>query len=193
MYKTIQPADYGKKLRILFTSLLGTGVISACTQNVQVGVDGVFNTVLQTTKGVTNALTAEKTNSQKKEAPLEIKKEEPLEIIDTKIGDGLDGLIAHNGDMVEVHYTGWLYDAEAPDHKGRKFDSSLDKGKLYSFRLGDKKVIKGWDQGVLGMIVGGKRTLIIPSGLAYGSRGWGGGRIPPNAKLIFDIELFNIK
>ena len=112
-----------------------------------------------------------------------------LEIINNKVGTGAE---AEVGNMVYVHYTGWLYNASAPDHKGRKFDSSLDRGKPFSFQLGSGKVIRGWDQGVAGMKIGGKRTLIIPPDMAYGARG-AGNAIPPNATLIFDIELFNVQ
>ena len=93
--------------------------------------------------------------------------------------------------MVEVHYTGWLYDASAPDKKGEKFDSSRDRGMPFSFLIGAGRVIKGWDRGVIGMKVGGQRTLIIPPQLAYGSEGRGA--IPPNATLIFEVELLGLR
>jgi FKBP-type peptidyl-prolyl cis-trans isomerase len=89
------------------------------------------------------------------------------------------------GDVIRVHYTGYLMD-------GRKFDSSLDRNEPLAFRVGVGKVIKGWDDGVVGMKVGGKRKLVIPSNLAYGDRGVGG-TIPPNARLVFDIELVGIE
>ena len=92
-------------------------------------------------------------------------------------------------DVVEVHYTGWLYDAQAPDHKGKKCYSTID-GKPISFKLGGERVPKGWNLGIPGMKVGGKRTLIIPPELAYGNRGRG--PIPPNATLIYEIELLNV-
>jgi FKBP-type peptidyl-prolyl cis-trans isomerase FkpA len=91
-----------------------------------------------------------------------------------------------------VHYTGWLYDPSKPEGHGQKFDSSLDRGDPFSFSLGGGQVIRGWDQGVAGMKVGGKRTLIIPSHLGYGARG-AGGVIPPYATLIFDVELLGIR
>jgi FKBP-type peptidyl-prolyl cis-trans isomerase FkpA len=94
------------------------------------------------------------------------------------------GEAARAGDSVQVHYTGWLTD-------GTKFDSSLDRRSPFSFRLGAGKVIKGWDEGVAGMKVGGKRKLHIPSALAYGARG-AGGIIPPNAELVFEVELLKI-
>ncbi len=108
--------------------------------------------------------------------------------IDTVVGDGTE---ATAGKEVDVHYTGWLFDENAPDHKGQKFDSSLDRGQLFSFPLGAGHVIKGWDQGVAGMKIGGKRTLIIPAEMGYGARG-AGGVIPPNATLIFDVELHGV-
>ena len=108
---------------------------------------------------------------------------------DHKTGKGAEAIA---GKLVDVHYTGWLYDAAKADHKGTKFDSSLDRGNPFSFKLGAGMVIKGWDQGVAGMKIGGKRTLIIPSELAYGARG-AGGLIPPNATLVFDVELLNVQ
>ena len=107
---------------------------------------------------------------------------------DTKLGTGA---LATSGSHVTVHYTGWLYDATAPEHKGLKFDSSRDRNQPFDFPLGDGQVIKGWDQGFDGMKVGGQRTLIIPASMGYGTRG-AGGVIPPNATLIFDVELLRV-
>jgi FKBP-type peptidyl-prolyl cis-trans isomerase FkpA len=112
-----------------------------------------------------------------------------VEIIDRVVGKGKE---ATPGSTVYVHYTGWLHKPLAPKQRGKKFDSSLDRGEPLDFQLGAGRVIKGWDQGVAGMRVGGKRTLIIPSALAYGKRG-AGGMIPPDADLIFDVELVNVK
>ncbi len=92
------------------------------------------------------------------------------------------------GETAVVHYTGWLFDAAAPDHKGKKFDSSRDAGQPFRFPLGGGRVIRGWDEGVAGMKVGGQRRLIVPPDLGYGAQG-AGGVIPPNARLIFDVEL----
>jgi len=112
-----------------------------------------------------------------------------LQVTDSKVGTGT---AAANGKQVSVHYTGWLYDPKAADRHGRKFDSSRDRGEPFSFKLGARQVISGWDQGVAGMRVGGTRTLVIPSDLAYGTRG-AGGVIPPNATLVFDVELLEVK
>ena len=108
---------------------------------------------------------------------------------DKLIGKGDE---AQTGKNVEVHYTGWLYDAKAAQLHGKQFDSSVGRSP-FTFRLGAGNVIKGWDQGVVGMKVGGKRTLIIPGYLAYGNRGAGGGVIPPDAILVFDVELLKVK
>lgn len=108
-----------------------------------------------------------------------------LKYTDLKVGTG-DA--AKSGKKVEVHYTGWLYEN---GQRGKKFDSSVDRGKPFSFDLGAGMVIKGWDEGVAGMKVGGKRELIIPPDLGYGARG-AGGAIPPNATLVFEVELLGV-
>jgi len=112
-----------------------------------------------------------------------------LQVKDNKVGSGAE---ATSGKTVSVHYTGWLYDAKAADRHGKKFDSSKDHGEPFSFKLGAGQVIRGWDQGVAGMKIGGTRTLVIPSDLGYGARG-AGGVIPPNATLVFDVELLDVK
>jgi FKBP-type peptidyl-prolyl cis-trans isomerase FkpA len=112
-----------------------------------------------------------------------------LQKTDIKQGTGAEAV---PGKAVVVHYTGWLYDPDKPDGKGPKFDSSRDRGVPFGFILGAGKVIKGWDQGVAGMKIGGERQLIIPPDLAYGARG-AGGVIPPNATLLFDVELIDVK
>jgi FKBP-type peptidyl-prolyl cis-trans isomerase len=119
-------------------------------------------------------------------AQQEVKTASGLRYTDTKIGHGP---AAHAGEMVTVHYTGWLYEAGL---KTRKFDSSRDRNEPFSFPLGAGKVIKGWDEGVVGMRVGGRRMLIIPPALGYGTTG-AGGVIPPNATLYFDVELLRIQ
>jgi FKBP-type peptidyl-prolyl cis-trans isomerase len=110
------------------------------------------------------------------------------DITDTRIGEGEE---AHEGQHVTVHYTGWLFDKNAPEHKGTKFDSSRDRDEPFDFPLGMGQVISGWDAGVQGMKVGGQRTLVIPPEMGYGRRG-AGGVIPPNATLVFEVELLGV-
>ena len=112
-----------------------------------------------------------------------------LQKTDVRQGTGAEAV---SGKAVVVHYTGWLYDPAAADGKGAKFDSSLDRKVPFGFFLGAGRVIKGWDEGVVGMKVGGQRTLIIPPQMGYGERG-AGGVIPPNATLLFDVELLEVK
>ena len=109
-----------------------------------------------------------------------------LQYTDDKVGTGAQ---PKAGQSVQVHYTGWL---DEGGKKGKKFDSSRDRGEPFSFPLGRGQVIAGWDEGVAGMKVGGRRTLVIPAALGYGARG-AGGVIPPNATLIFDVELLGIR
>jgi FKBP-type peptidyl-prolyl cis-trans isomerase len=106
-----------------------------------------------------------------------------LKYTDDQVGTGTE---AQKGKTVSVHYTGWLLD-------GTKFDSSRDRNQPFSFPLGQGQVIKGWDEGVAGMKVGGKRTLVIPPELGYGARGAPGGVIPPNSTLKFEVELLDVK
>jgi peptidylprolyl isomerase len=110
-----------------------------------------------------------------------------LQTKDIKVGTGAS---PKPGQICVMHYTGWLYQNGV---KGKKFDSSVDRGEPFEFPIGQGKVISGWDQGVATMKVGGKRTLIIPPDLAYGARGAGGGLIPPNATLMFEVELLEVK
>jgi FKBP-type peptidyl-prolyl cis-trans isomerase FkpA len=112
-----------------------------------------------------------------------------LKKIDTKQGSGTEAV---KGKTVIVHYTGWLYDPGQAEGKGKKFDSSLDRRDPFGFSLGQGQVIRGWDEGVAGMKIGGKRTLIIPADMGYGARG-AGGVIPPNAALVFDVELLEVR
>ena len=109
-----------------------------------------------------------------------------LQMTDTTVGTGAS---PKPGQTAVVHYTGWLYEN---GQKGKKFDSSVDRGQPFEFPIGQHQVIAGWDEGVASMKVGGKRTLIIPPALGYGARG-AGGVIPPNATLIFDVELLGVK
>jgi FKBP-type peptidyl-prolyl cis-trans isomerase FkpA len=113
-----------------------------------------------------------------------------LEKIDLVKGTG-EGITA--GQQAVVHYTGWLYEPGAPGNKGRQFDSSRTSGRPFRFVVGAGNVIKGWDEGVQGMQPGGQRQLIIPPELGYGATGAGGGMIPPNATLLFDVELLAIE
>jgi FKBP-type peptidyl-prolyl cis-trans isomerase len=108
---------------------------------------------------------------------------------DVRVGSGNEAVA---GRRVTVHYTGWLYDDSKADKKGQKFDSSRDGNQPFEFRLGGGEVIPGWDQGVAGMKVGGQRTLTIPPALGYGAQG-AGGVIPPNATLVFDVELLDVR
>ena len=124
--------------------------------------------------------------SPKQEAPKMITTASGLKYLDTVVGTGDSPA---KGQQCVMHYTGWLWVNEA---KGSKFDSSVDRGQPFTFTLGVGQVIKGWDEGVISMKVGGKRTLYIPSYLGYGPRG-AGGDIPPNADLIFDVELVALK
>jgi peptidylprolyl isomerase len=112
--------------------------------------------------------------------------EAQFKMTDVKVGSGA---VAKPGEPVTVNYTGWLYVNGA---KGKKFDSSFDHGQPFTFPLGAGAVIPGWDKGVAGMKVGGERTLIIPSDMAYGDRGTPGGPIPPGATLIFDVQLLKV-
>ncbi len=112
-----------------------------------------------------------------------------LIIKDVVVGDGAE---ATQGQTAVMHYTGWIYEPTAPDLRGKKFDSSLDRNEPFPFALGAGQVIRGWDQGVPGMKVGGKRELIIPPNMAYGSRG-AGGVIPPDATLLFEVELLSVQ
>ena len=112
-----------------------------------------------------------------------------LETIEISPGTGTE---AREGRRVAVHYTGWLYHPDKPDHHGRKFDSSHDRGEPIEFTIGAGEMIPGWDQGVPGMKVGGKRTLVVPPSLAYGRRGRPP-TIPANATLVFDVELTAVR
>jgi FKBP-type peptidyl-prolyl cis-trans isomerase FkpA len=139
-----------------------------------------------------NACKAESTStttSQEKPAMTSGTSITELQKIDTMPGTGRE---AEPGFNVSVHYTGWIYDEKAEGHKGAKFDSSVDRKQPFDFALGAGQVIQGWDQGFAGMKIGGKRTLIIPPEMGYGARG-AGGVIPPNATLIFDVELLDVK
>jgi len=110
--------------------------------------------------------------------------------IDVAVGEGAQ---AETGATAVVHYTGWLYDPAAGDRRGAKFDSSVDRGQPFAFPLGAGRVIRGWDEGVAGMRVGGKRLLFIPPEYGYGERGAAGGAIPANATLYFEVDLLELR
>ena len=132
---------------------------------------------------------ANTSNSTTQEKPAMTTSITTLQKNDIVVGTGRE---AEPGFNVSVHYTGWLFDEKAADHKGKKFDSSVDRGQPFKFDLGAGQVIQGWDEGFAGMKVGGKRTLVISPEMGYGARG-AGGVIPPNAYLIFDVELLDVK
>ncbi|WP_101926514.1 MULTISPECIES: FKBP-type peptidyl-prolyl cis-trans isomerase [Luteimonas] len=113
---------------------------------------------------------------------------EDLQRIDVTTGEGAPAVA---GDTVSVHYTGWLYDQNAPGKRGAKFDSSVDRGQPFEFELGAGRVIRGWDEGVAGMRPGGRRELYIPAFLGYGADG-AGNAIPPGASLVFEVELLDV-
>ena len=112
-----------------------------------------------------------------------------FEAIDQKVGTGA---VARSGQDVTVHYTGWNYEQKAADGHGSKFDSSRDRNEPFTFLLGAGRVIRGWDEGVAGMRVGGRRVLMIPPEFGYGSEG-AGGVIPPNGSLVFEVELLDVR
>ena len=127
--------------------------------------------------------------SSEKAVPETMNNVPSLSVTDTRIGTGT---VARRGNDVTVAFTGWVYDGRAANHRGRKFDSSADRGAPLALRLGAGTVIRGGEQGVEGMKVGGTRTLIIPADLAYGARG-DGSLVPPNTALVFDVELLDVK
>ena len=127
-----------------------------------------------------------------KAAPVAAAVAPPTELQKTDIVKGTGEGISL-GQVAVVHYTGWLFDGNAPEQKGKKFDSSRDRGEPFPFTIGAGEVIRGWDEGVQGMQPGGQRQLVIPADLGYGASGAGNGQIPPNATLLFDIELLAIE
>lgn len=137
---------------------------------------------------VTGSAIAQNPASAAKAAPAAATAPTTLKIIDRKIGDGA---LAETGAPVNMHYSGYLWDATAADNKGKKFDSSIERKMPFGFIIGAGRVIKGWDEGIPGMKVGGQRTLIIPPDKGYGERG-AGADIPANATLVFDVELVSV-
>lgn len=128
-------------------------------------------------------------SSQGPKAMADVPAVQTLQITDITLGEGA---VAEKGKTIVVHYTGWLYESGLPDNKGSKFDSSVDRGDPFVFPLGAGRVIQGWDEGFAGMRVGGSRMIVIPPDMGYGARG-AGGAIPPNATLIFDVELLDVR
>jgi FKBP-type peptidyl-prolyl cis-trans isomerase FkpA len=153
----------------LLTSMLASATLAAGCGGPSTSVNTTTNTGTESTMGQSNI----------------------TELIRTDAVTG-GGSEAVSGTEVTVHYTGWLYEETAADKKGQKFDSSRDRNEPFSFRLGGGQVIRGWDEGVAGMRIGGQRTLTIPPAMGYGARG-AGGVIPPNATLVFDVELLDVK
>jgi FKBP-type peptidyl-prolyl cis-trans isomerase FkpA len=164
-----------RKTRIIFAFVLAAGV-GACNQQGADGTEAVQADVPQEEQTMTD--------SNAGGVPFEI-----VPGLMARILKEGSGHAAEAGDVVNVHYTGWLQDTEAEDGRGSKFDSSVDRGQQFSFPLGAGRVIKGWDQGVAGMLIGEKRELTIAPELAYGERGFPGA-IPPSSTLIFEVELF---
>jgi FKBP-type peptidyl-prolyl cis-trans isomerase len=128
--------------------------------------------------------------SAQEAAPSPMPPDEPLVITDLVLGIGDEAL---PGMICVVHYTGWLYNEKAKDHRGREFDNSRKRRQPLSFPLGGGRVIKGWDHGIAGMRVGGLRRLVIPPALAYGNRNVGNGIIPPGSTLLFEVELLAVE
>ncbi|TXK64367.1 FKBP-type peptidyl-prolyl cis-trans isomerase [Alkalisalibacterium limincola] len=114
---------------------------------------------------------------------------ERFHTVDLVEGEGTE---ARPGDEVSVHYTGWLYDERADQQRGERFDTSLERGEAFGFRLGAGRVIRGWDEGLVGMREGGRRVLMLPADYGYGARG-AGNRIPPGASLVFEVELLEVR
>ena len=166
-----------KSLAISFTMTLTVLAIASCSRSEKPDSEQVTAPVAETAPAPASAST-----------PATGTEAMPLTKTDLTPGAGAE---IKSGQNALVHYTGWLYDAAAPENKGKQFDSSVG-GEPFDFPLGGGRVIPGWDQGVVGMKVGGKRRLVIPPELGYGSAG-AGGVIPPGATLVFDVELVEIQ
>lgn len=170
------------KMRHTIVTLVLASFVAACSQpadeEAAVNEEPVLEEEAMSEDTMTEAVTAE-----------------PFEItagLSARILRAGDGQAAAAGDNVEVHYTGWLHDPEAPDNRGDKFDSSVDRNQKFNFPLGAGRVIKGWDQGVAGMQIGEVRELTIAPEMGYGDRG-AGTVIPPGATLVFEVELFALE
>lgn len=164
------------RLRILFFALLAAVTASGCVR------DGASDDSAATEATKDSAVAASGAEEVEIMPGLTMR----------KLGNGY-GRAAVAGDLASVHYTGWLYDESAPDGRGNKFDSSVDRGQPFQFPVGQGRVITGWDKGVAGMLVGEKRELRIAPELGYGDRGAAGGVIPPGATLLFEVELLGLQ
>jgi FKBP-type peptidyl-prolyl cis-trans isomerase FkpA len=170
---------HGKSLALATTAALAALVMAACSRSEKPATEAAPAPAAEVAAAETPAAPAETTPTGS----------ETMDLQKTELAPGT-GAEIKTGQTALVHYTGWLYDAAAPDNKGKQFDSSVG-GEPFEFPLGAGRVIAGWDQGVVGMKVGGKRRLVIPPVMGYGERG-AGGVIPPNATLVFDVELVEI-
>ena len=169
--------------------IIGAAALLIAVGGLTAGAKGADMSARLTGDGQTGSTVSRQTPAQMENSALNATV--PTELVMTDVKTGTGPAIAA-GQTAVVHYTGWLYSPTAKDHKGKKFDSSRDRNDPFSFHVGGGEVIGGWDQGVVGMQVGGHRQLVIPPELGYGARG-AGGVIPPNATLLFDIELLKIQ
>jgi FKBP-type peptidyl-prolyl cis-trans isomerase len=172
--------------RALALAMLAAGTLAACSKSPPTEPATAQQASSQAT---TDSTASAQTGTAEPAAAASSPAPQKLDMIDLKKGTGP---AIQAGQTAVVHYTGWLYSESAPEKKGQKFDSSRDHNQPFPFPLGGGRVIPGWDQGVAGMQVGGQRRLIIPPELAYGENG-AGGVIPPNATLVFDVELLAIQ
>jgi FKBP-type peptidyl-prolyl cis-trans isomerase FkpA len=170
---------HGKSLALATTAALATLVMAACSRSEKSANEAAPAPSAEVAAADTTTAPAASTPTGS----------EIMDLQKTELAPGT-GAEIKSGQTALVHYTGWLYDDAAPDNKGKQFDSSVG-GEPFEFPLGAGRVIAGWDQGVVGMKVGGKRRLVIPPVMGYGERG-AGGVIPPNATLVFDVELVEI-
>ena len=170
---------HGKSLALATTAVLAALLMAACSRSEKPASEAAAAPAAEV--AAAEATTAPATPTPSGSEIMDLQK--------TDLAPGTGAEIS-SGQTALVHYTGWLYDAAAPENKGKQFDSSVG-GEPFEFPLGAGRVIAGWDQGVVGMKVGGKRRLVIPPVMGYGERG-AGGVIPPNATLVFDVELVEI-
>jgi FKBP-type peptidyl-prolyl cis-trans isomerase len=182
MRTDVESTEHGRRLAAMRASVITSVVVATAGVFVLLGGCGDNSGA---GRYVDPQASQSSTSSERQESP-------PVtEMIVEDLAEGTGAAVA-TGQTAVVHYTGWLYAPEAPENKGQQFDSSRTRGQPFSFPVGGRRVIQGWDQGVVGMKVGGERRLTIPASLGYGAGGAGGGLIPPNATLVFDIELLKI-